>query len=198
MRECLAEWLASKPLPPMHFLVEPETLDGVIDDRLVYVAKRDGQTVAFLVPSPVAARNGYLIEQIARRPDAPNGTAELLIDAAMRDLAVRGCTYATLGLVALAEHAQGELAQNPLWLRVLMMWARAHGRRFYNFAGLEAFRAKMNPDRWDPVYAITNERHFTPATLHAIAASFCAGSPEVALMKALGKALRKEIASKMR
>jgi phosphatidylglycerol lysyltransferase len=194
IRSCLAQWLQSKPLPPMHFLVEPETLDGVMQDRLVFVAQRDDRTIAFLVASPVPGRKGYLVEQVARRPNAPNGTAELLIDFAMRDMARRGCHYATLGLVALAGHAGSEIAKNPLWLRAMMAWARAHGRRFYNFAGLEAFRAKMNPDRWDTVYAISNERRFSPSTLHAIAAAFCDGSPEVAVLKALGKAMKKEVA----
>lgn len=194
IRSCLAQWLESRPLPPMHFLVEPETLDGVMQDRLVFVAQQEGRAVAFLVASPVPGRNGYLVEQVARRPDAPNGSVELLIDSAMRELAIRGCDYATLGLVALAENAGSEIGKNPLWLRALMAWARAHGRRFYNFAGLESFRAKMNPVRWDTIYAISNERRFSLSTLHAIAAAFCEGSPEFAFVKALGKAVKKEFA----
>ena len=40
-----------------------------------------------------------MIEQIARSSDAPNGANELLVDAAMRDLASDGSDYVTLGLV---------------------------------------------------------------------------------------------------
>jgi phosphatidylglycerol lysyltransferase len=193
LQACLAQWLAARPLPPMHFLVEPDTLGGVLEDRRLYVAMRSGKPVGFLVASPVPLRNGFLIEQIVRGAGAPNGMAELLIDAAMRDLAACGATYVTQGLVALSTYAKIAMAENPLWIRALMAWARAHGRRFYNFAGLEAFREKMEPDAWETVYAIANEPRISPTTLHAIARAFCHGSPFGALTRALGKALRQEI-----
>ncbi len=192
LRRCLAEWLAARPLPPMRFLVEPDTLDGVLLDRLLFVAVQEGRTVGFLLASPVPQRHGYLIEQVIRAADAPNGVAELLIDAAMRHLADIHCDYATLGLVALAGHARHEMAENPLWLKILLSWGRAHGRRFYNFEGLEAFRTKMEPDAWEDIYAISNERHFSPRTLYAVATAFCDGSPVAALRHAIWKALRQE------
>ena len=136
IHQTLREWLEGSLLPPMHFLVEPEVLSGIVDDRLLFVARREGRIVAFLVASPVAARNGYLVEELARSPRAPNGTSELLIDAAMHRFAADGCTWATMGLVALA---RGTVGENPLWLRSLMVVARAHANRFYNFRGLETF-----------------------------------------------------------
>jgi phosphatidylglycerol lysyltransferase len=180
----------------MHFLVEPDTLGGVLTDRRLYVAVREQgeqrRIVAFLVASPVPLRNGYLIEQIARAAGCPNGTAELLIDAAMRDLTAAGATYVTQGLVALSTHAHAAMNDNPLWLRALTGWARAHGNRFYNFRGLEAFRTKMDPDSWETIYAIANEPRFTPMTLNAVARAFCRGSPFFALSSAVAKAIRQE------
>jgi phosphatidylglycerol lysyltransferase len=73
----LDEWLRSRGLPPLHFMVEPRTLHGVVADRVLLVASRGRSAVAFLVASPVAARNGYLIEHVARSPRAPNGSSEL-------------------------------------------------------------------------------------------------------------------------
>jgi phosphatidylglycerol lysyltransferase len=193
LQRCLAEWLAARPLPPLHFLTEADTLGGVLEDRRLYVAMRGGgRVVAFLVASPVPLRNGFLIEQIARGAGCPNGTAELLIDAAMRDLAARGVTYVTQGLVALSTQARAAMNANPLWLRALMAWARAHGNRFYNFRGLETFRAKMEPDGWETIYAIANEPRFSPVTLNAVARAFCHGSPFRALGGAIGKAARQE------
>jgi phosphatidylglycerol lysyltransferase len=196
LARCLAEWLGARPLPPMHFLVEPDTLGGVLADRRLYVATRDANDrrgiVAFLVASPVPLRNGYLIEQIARADGCPNGTAELLIDAAMRDLAAQGATYVTQGLVALSTHARHAMNDNPLWFRALTGWARAHGNRFYNFRGLEAFRTKMSPDSWETIYAIANEPRFSPLTLNAVARAFCRGSPVLALSRAIAKAIRQE------
>ena len=43
-------------------------------------------------------------------PQAPNGTSELLIDAAMKCFADSGATWATMGLVALASGTIGEWA----------------------------------------------------------------------------------------
>jgi len=107
LRDVLREWLDSRRLPPLHFLVEPNVLDGVLTDRVILVARRRGTPVAFLVASPVRAKGGYLVELLARSRDAPNGSSELLIDAAMRRFAEEGCSYVTLGLVALA-HAADE------------------------------------------------------------------------------------------
>ena len=181
-------------MPAMRFMVEPHILRGVLQDRMVLVARRDEEVVGFLVASPVPRRNGYLIEQIVRIPRSPNGTAELLIDAAMRKLAKAESMYVTMGLVALASRARELMVQNPLWLRVLTTWARAHGRRFYHFDGLEAFRAKLCPMDWEPIYAISNESRFSPATLYAIAEAFCNGSPLRMGATAMARAIQQEFA----
>ncbi len=193
LRRVLSEWAATQCLPPLHFLTEPQLLQGEVADRLLLVARRDGQAVAFLVASPVVARNGYLVEQVARSPRAPNGTSELLIDAAMRHFAEAGCGYATLGLVALSSHANRGLQENPAWLAALMRFARSHANRFYNFQGLERFRAKMEPDSWEPVYAISNQRHFSPFALYAMGEAFSGIAPWRAIAMALWQAGRREL-----
>ena len=53
-----------------------------------------------------------------------------------------------------------------------LAWMRKHGQRFYNFDGLDHFKAKLCPDRWEPVFAISNERNVSPKTLYAIAGAF--------------------------
>lgn len=190
IRRTLLEWLQNRRLPPMHFLVEPEVLSGVVDDRILLVARREGRIVAFLVASPVTGRNGFLIEELARSPRAPNGTSELLIDAAMNRFAAAGCTWATMGLVALA---YGTTRGNPLWLRGLMHIARAHANRFYNFRGLERFRAKMHPANWERLYAISNERRFSPQALYAIGGAFSGISPVRAIGIGVLKGAREEL-----
>jgi len=190
IRRTLLEWLQTRRLPPMHFLVEPEVLSGMVDDRLLLVARRENRIIAFLVASPVTARNGFLIEELARSPQAPNGTSELLIDAAMNRFAEAGCTYATMGLVALAN---GTTGGNPRWLRGLMYVARAHANRFYNFRGLERFRAKMHPAAWERLYAISNERRFSPRALYAVGGAFSGISPVRAIGLAILKGAREEL-----
>jgi phosphatidylglycerol lysyltransferase len=134
-----------------------------------------------------------LIEQIIRGHGAPNGTAELMIDAAFRAIAEEESEYVTLGLSPLSRRAALSQDGNPLWLRWLLSWARAHGRRFYNFDGLDAFKTKFQPEQWEPVFAIFNEPHFSPAALYAIAEAFTKGAPIKAVASALMKAAQTEV-----
>ena len=193
LRRCLNEWLKSRGLPPLHFLVEPETLSS-LTDRRVFVATRAGrEVVAFTVLSPVPARNGWLVEQIVRGHGAPNGTAELLLDCAVKAVADSGSTYVTLGLSPLSQHGSDSDTDQPLWLRFLLSWVRLHGARFYNFRGLDSFKAKFNPERWEQIYAISEGRPFPPRALYAIAGAFSGGNPIGLITIALVRALRAEV-----
>ena len=187
----LRQWLATRGLPPLHFLVEPATLSRLFDRR-VFVAERDGEPVGFLVASPVPARDGWLVEQLVRGRQAPNGCNELLVTRAMEALAASGARYATLGLAPLSVRAGLRSTETPPWLHLTLRWVRAHGRRFYNFDGLDAFKAKLLPQRWEPIYAISREPEFSPRTLYAIAAAFSGGSPVGLLARALGRAVVQE------
>jgi phosphatidylglycerol lysyltransferase len=187
----LKSWLRTRGLPPMHFMVEPDVLRGVTEDRVVLAARRDGRIVAYLVASPIGARNGYLIEELARTRDAPNGVAEHLIDATMRRFALEGRSYVTMGLVALARDS---FRGNPWWLRSLMGIARAHANRFYNFRGLEQFRAKLSPARWETIWFITNEPRFSVSALYAIGGAFSGISP----LRALALGVLNGIAQELR
>ncbi|HKW49024.1 MAG TPA: DUF2156 domain-containing protein [Gemmatimonadaceae bacterium] len=191
LRRVLNEWLATRGLPPMHFLVEPDTLTRLLDRRILVARSRSSEIVAFLVASPAPARGGWLIEQFVRGRNAPNGTVELLLDSAARSFAADGYDYVTLGLAPLSRHGAGPEA-NPAWLRWLLRWVRAHGRRFYNFEGLDNFKAKFLPERWEPVYAIVNEPRFSPAALYAIGAAFSDRSPLSTISRALWRAARTE------
>lgn len=187
LRGCLAEWLACRGLPPLHFLVEPDTL-GHLADRRLFAAERGGTLVGFLVASPVPARGGWLIEQIIRADAAPNGTAELLIDAAMRGTAASGARYVTLGLSPLSAHASFDERRMPLWLRLVLRWVRAHARRFYDFDGLDRFKSKFAPDEWEDIVALADAPHFPPRALWAIASAFSQGSPLALVARALLRA----------
>lgn len=193
VRRCLAEWLATRGLPPLHFLVEPDTL-AAPEDRRVLVARRGPTVVAYLVATPIPQRKGWLLEQVVRGQAAPNGTAELLIDAAMRLLAAEGASYVTLGLAPLSRQARGPESPRSLIVQTLLTWARAHGRRFYNFAGLDAFKTKLQPHTWEPIYLLSGERVTSLRTLYAIAGAFGGTSPPLFLARALLRAASQELA----
>ena len=191
LRECLEAWFTLKGLPPLHFVIEPETL-GRLENRRIFVAEHNSRVAAFLVLSPIPTRKGWLTEQFPHHPKAPNGTVELMMDSAVRELCDEGDEYVTLGLSPLSKRADIEPFDNPLWLRILLAWMRKHGQRFYNFDGLDAFKAKLTPESWEPVFAISNEPVFSAGTLYSIALAFTNNHPFTVIAGGLGKAAATE------
>ncbi|RYG85735.1 DUF2156 domain-containing protein [bacterium] len=186
LRRVLDQWLRSRRFPTLRFLVEPETLD-LDGDRRLFVAEREGRPVGFVVMAPVPQRNGWLTEMFVRGDDAPNGTVELTLDAA---IAACGGTYVTMGIVPLAR--QGGATGGPGWLSPLIVWARAHGRRFYDFEGLEWFKAKFGPDHWEPIWLVSREERLSLRTLIAVAEAFVHGPLLSALVRGVLWSLRRE------
>jgi phosphatidylglycerol lysyltransferase len=191
LERMLGEWLSTRGLPPLHFLVEPYTLDR-LGDRRLFVAECHTGPVGFLVAAPIPRRSGWLIEQCVRGRGAPNGTTESLIAHTAQVTANEGSAYLTLGLSPLSHRARILPQPTPRWLRLTLAWVRAHGRRFYNFDGLDAFKAKFRPESWESIFALSNERAVSPRTLYAIAAAFSGGHPEWTIARALAHAVKEE------
>ncbi len=136
----VARWLGTRRGPRLRFLLDVHLFEHT-QERMIFVAEREGVLVGAISAVPVYARTGWFLEDVLRGPRAPNGTAEALIDAAMRAAAGAGSTHVTMGLVPLC----GEV---PAWLRAVK-WL---GRPFYDFDGLWRFRQKLKPQGWEPVY----------------------------------------------
>ncbi|HET6612333.1 MAG TPA: DUF2156 domain-containing protein [Kofleriaceae bacterium] len=138
----LGRWLDSRSMAPMGFLV---TLDpyNLPEERRFLVAERDGKVVGILVAVPIYARGGWFFEDVLRDPAAPNGTIELLFDHAMRRAAAEGSRRVTFGLAPLAQ----------IDSRVLEV-IRGCTRWLYDFEGLRAFKAKLMPRAWQPIYLV--------------------------------------------
>ena len=191
LERLLAEWLEGLGLPPLHFLIETDTI-ALTRDRRIFLAARGENAVAYLVASPVPARRGWLIEQIVRGRAAPNGTSELLVDAAMRALASEGAEYVTLGLAPLSRQSRWADPTVPTWLRLVLRWVRAHGRRFYDFDGLDRFKSKFAPEEWEEIIAIDDRAPFSMRALWAIAAAFGGGSPVTLGARTVARAIAQE------
>jgi phosphatidylglycerol lysyltransferase len=131
---------AQRSMPPMAFLVTVD-LTTAAALRRYYVARQQGRMVAMLALAPVPAREGWLFEHLLRDPTAPNGTAELLVDHAMRAIAADGGQWATLGLAPLHGPVDASLAA-----------VRSLATPLFNFAGLSAFKRKLRPTFWEPIY----------------------------------------------
>ena len=142
----VAAWLARHEMAPMGFLVQVDPLT-LLEEHRVHLAEQDGRLVAFLTAAPIFARPGWLLQNLIRSPEAPNGTTELLVDHAMRDAesGVEGETspMVTLGLAPLA----GQVVP-------ALRLARSAGSVLFDFEGLRAFKARLRPTRWSPIHLV--------------------------------------------
>lgn len=136
----IARWLHGRRMSELKFMVLLHPY-GYPGERRYAVAERDGNVVGMAVALPIYGRGGWFVEDLLRDPHAPNGTAELLVDALMQTFAAEGVRYATLGLAPLA----GEVGP-------LLALTRHYTTRLYNFPGVRSFKEKLKPARWEPVY----------------------------------------------
>lgn len=164
---CLNEWLQSRRAETLHFLVEPEVL-ALLPGRRLFVSQRNNAVVGFLIAAPIPQRNGWLIEHVIRGSQAPNGTNEQLLDAAMNTFYKEGYTHVTLGLIPLL-HLE---STTPLWARIVYRWMRLLGSWAYNVQGLDYFKSKMQPAYWEPVEMIVNAPKVSLLHFYAVGQAF--------------------------
>jgi phosphatidylglycerol lysyltransferase len=160
----VSRWLGARGMAPMGFLVDVKPF-AFPEERRYFVAETADATVGFLAAVPVYARRGWLFEDLLRDPSAPNGTAEVLVDAAMKRVAAEGARYVTLGLAPLAGDVQGSLRRLRAWTRAL-----------YDFEGVRAFKAKLRPHAWDPIHMAWPRGESARVALLDALAAFARGS----------------------
>jgi lysylphosphatidylglycerol synthetase-like protein (DUF2156 family) len=140
------------------------------DYKRYFAARVDGKLVGFLAASPIPARKAWYLEDVLRLPDAPQGTATLLVFAALTALKHEGVALATLGTAPLATEGADDIAsgEHPVIERTFRMASRNLGE-VYNFEGLRRFKGKFVPTWWESEY-ILGQRGVTipPRVGHAI------------------------------
>ena len=135
-----------------------------------FAARVDGKLVGFLAASPIPARKAWYLEDVLREPDAPQGTATLLVFEALAALKSEGVTLATLGTAPLATEGADDIAsgEHPMIERTFSMASRRLGG-FYNFEGLRRFKAKFVPSWWESEYVLSQRGVTIPPRVgHAI------------------------------
>lgn len=140
LRLTAERWLATREMAAMSFLVRLEPFHQA-EQRQCFVAEREGRLLGFAGVVPVPARSGWFLEDLVRDPTAPNGTSELLVDAAMSWAAAHGCEWLTLGLAPLS----GEVGAG-------LKWARRLSAPLYDFDGLRVYKNKLRPHSWADIY----------------------------------------------
>ena len=119
-----------------------------------FTARVDGRLVGFLAASPIPARKGWYLEDVLREPDAPQGTATLLVVEALASLKAEGVTLATLGTSPLSTDGPVDVpTEHRMVARALEVASRKLGG-FYNFEGLRRFKGKFVPSWWESEYVL--------------------------------------------
>ena len=120
-----------------------------------FAARVNGKLVGFLAASPIPARKAWYLEDVLREPDAPQGTATLLVVEALAKLKAEGVTLATLGTSPFATDGPNDVlsSEHRMIDRALRLASRRLGA-FYNFEGLRRFKGKFVPSWWESEYAL--------------------------------------------
>ena len=122
------------------------------ESRRYFVAFEGEDVRGFLVATPVPARESYFLEDLILHPSAPRGTGELLTLEAMVALRDSGVKEASLGVVSMNAVGCRKNESLPRSLVFLTQTLPNVLKRFYNFKGLEVYRKRFKPHRWDRVH----------------------------------------------
>jgi len=161
-----------------------------------FFAARDerGTLVGFLAASPMPSRGGWYMEDVLRAPDAPKGTADLLVVETLHQLAASGARLATLGTAPLAHEGEDAVPAGdfPLVERTLRIAASRLGA-FYNFDGLRRFKSKFAPTHWESEYVL-GPRGMTipPRVAYAILRAIAPGGLPQLLTRQVARTLRRK------
>jgi phosphatidylglycerol lysyltransferase len=184
LRRCLERWLRHRPCPPLHFLAGPVVFPP-LQDRRIFVAEQGDKVVGYLLLLPVPARRGVLVEQIVRDPDAPNGTSEILLQAAAHAAEQQRLMHFTLGCSPLSVHGSSA-ERRPFYVRAL----KRCGNGSYDFDGLDRWKAKFRPAVWEPLWFAPASGSLRLGDWWALACAEAAGRPAAFLLGAVGQRLR--------
>jgi phosphatidylglycerol lysyltransferase len=150
--EISREWLEARNAPPMGFLLRSRPLVER-ERKRIFIATHEGRTVAALTCAPAPARNLLYVEEQLRRPDAPYGTSELLIEEARRVAKEEGIALLSLGTAPL----EGATRQPHGSHRRLSWLFRALCTKFnfvYSFRSLNHFKRKFAPTFWEDNFLV--------------------------------------------
>ena len=120
-----------------------------------FAARVNGKLVGFLAASPIPARKAWYLEDVLREPDAPQGTATLLVVEALAKLKAEGVALATLGTSPFATDGPNDvLSSEHRMIGLALRLASQKLGAFYNFEGLRRFKGKFVTSWWESEYAL--------------------------------------------
>jgi phosphatidylglycerol lysyltransferase len=180
IEEISREWLASRQAPPMGFLLRSRPF-AQRDKKRTFIATHEGRLVGVMTCAPAPARNLLYVEEQLRRPDAPYGTSELLLEEGRLAAKAAGFALLSLGTAPL----QGATQQPHGSFRMVKLLFKALCLKInfiYSFRSLNHFKKKFAPTFWEDNYFIYRGS-VVPAAIAVVAAFSPDGLPSLLLPK---------------
>jgi len=138
-----------------------------LEDKRLFLAKTAGRLEALVSCSSVPAADGWLLEDLIRRPDAPMGATEAAVVHALRSLAADGAASAWLDLAPLRGFETQLDRRARLIFRGVGPLVRFFDAR-YHFRALTTYLDKFEPTGWTPRYVALKPFLPTPSLVRAL------------------------------
>ncbi|NBV42344.1 DUF2156 domain-containing protein, partial [bacterium] len=142
------QWIGRKTHPfRLGFIATADVSDRIKSGR-IWVARCDGDIVAYALVCPDLSGATWLIEQWVRLPNAPNGSIESVISAAIQGIGADGATCVSMGLSPL-DGLDRSVIQNAVggFVRWAIKWV-------YSADGLNSFKSKFGFRTAAPRYVV--------------------------------------------
>ena len=166
MDELSLAWMRFKGSGEFSFLIgEPRLSDP--GDRKYFLALGDNQVEAFVVCTPIFARNGVYFDLMRRKEEPLRGTVQLLITDAFRLLKDQGYELATLGTAPLASEHVDDPDQSR-FIELTLQFAFNYLGYFHRYKPLYQFKEQFGPTSWEARYLAYWPPRFSPVMLYAL------------------------------
>lgn len=163
--DLLTRWEEVVGRPVARSVLRPSPLDE-IDEKRIFLARRDGRLEAFAACSPIYARGGWYLEDLFRATGAVNGASELLVVETLAGLREAGARSAALGIAPFRGSGE-QLDRRARWLGRTLTFAFRYLDRRYGFASLAGYEAKFEPSAWAPRYVAFSPPWPRPSVVRA-------------------------------
>lgn len=159
------EWLKSKNMPEMQFMLGSIGLVEPRERRYFYAMDSQGIMLGFVVFLPYLMGDAYLAEVTRRRNNAPQGVLEKIIYEAFMTFKEEGVIYGNMGLSPLyntsSDHANSVSEKISHYIYENLNAA-------YDFKALHHAKEKYAPTHWESRYLVYYPKPMTLKYAYAI------------------------------
>jgi lysylphosphatidylglycerol synthetase-like protein (DUF2156 family) len=127
---------------PQIYLAHVTLFNDRIGKRWFY-GEQNGKIVGFLVLNEIAAKKGWLLNNLMMLQDAPSGLSELLIISVLENLEKEDCHYVLAGPVTLPD--LGRVEGMHVAIEKLTRLAFKGAKMIFHLDGYETFWVKFDP-----------------------------------------------------